>query len=158
MRNHIETIDYRSAAYLCEKYREVEFWNWNPKRLGVFLNSFLLIGDPRKGKKSAQIDESSFLALIKFANTIADLKKIEYKNYKASRYELFTPEELIEQNPRVKAVRWTATKIGIFLSTNLLFGIRKSSSEGCLITKTSFELLINHTLGTINRRKKIFLG
>ena len=113
-------VNYQSPQYLCEKYNQVEFWNWNPQRIGVFLNSFLLIGDPRKGKITAQIDERSFQALIKFANSIVDFHKIKYKDHAACSYELLTPEELINQNPRVKAVRWTPTKIGIFLSTNLL--------------------------------------
>lgn len=151
-------INYRTPTYLCEKYTRVAFWNWNPKYIGVFVNSFLLIGDPRKGKHKAQVDERSFQALIKFSNSIIDLHKIKYKNTVACSYELLTPDELINLHPCVKAVRWTPTKLGIFLSTNLLFGLPKGAGNGCLITKRSFELLMLHTKGTMERRKLLFLG
>lgn len=59
-----------------EEYLRVKYLDWNAAKIGMFLNSKLLIGVDKGQGRSSLIAKPSFLALIEYANTNLDKMKV----------------------------------------------------------------------------------
>lgn len=131
--------DLQTPKYLCEKYeKETTLFNWTPSKIGKFMASSLLIGKTKTSKKPAIIREKSFDQLIMY---VKELNKTAYKNCAG---ELFTPTELYELNPYVWKLEWNPAKIGMFFKCHLLIGVNRGIGKSVLITRNSYELLIDY--------------
>ena len=150
---------FKSPTYLFEKYKQMRRFGWTLPRIGMFLNSYLLFGHPRDNKNPARIHERSFQALIKYSNEVSQRQVVQDKHPDLDGGDFFTPTELIEMFPaHAKAFNWTPTKIGVFHCTKLLNGYKVGAGRSSFISRKSFVLLINHTIGTIERRVEILPG
>ncbi len=141
------------ATVLFDRYKSVRVLGWNLSRIGIFVNSSLLLGFPNERQKPTLICERSFQALIKLANKTVDAQKIDNNISSEDYTDLMTPLELYETYPRVIVLGWSPTKIGLFLSSQLLVGYQKGAGRSCYITRMSFLRLMEHANGTLDRRK-----
>ncbi|MBD3638146.1 MAG: hypothetical protein HUJ25_12410 [Crocinitomicaceae bacterium] len=150
---------YRSPQYLYDAYPQVHEFGWNTSRIGIFMSSHLLHGNKKENGKSSEVEERSFQALIKYRNMVIQSAIVPDKVPYMRTSERHTPTDLIEMYyPRIQALCWTPTKVGVFFRCGLLNGYKEASGRSAMITPESFVRLIDHAVGTIERRAKFAKG
>lgn len=147
-------FQFLSYTEILSKYPQTKDLGWNESSLGLFLSSYLLLGLPTYKRRKGVVDDMSIRALINFTN---DLTKAHIIRSDAGAdycaFDYLTPAEIVEEYPQiVKLLGWNETKLGKFLKARLLIGRITPTGQSNLITRRSFDLLIKHATGTINRR------
>lgn len=147
-------FQFLTTSELFEKYPQVKNLGWNESNVGIFLSSYLLLGLPRYKRRKGVIDERSFRALIGFTNQLSKAHIVRSElTGDFCDFDFLTPGEIVEEYAQiVSLLGWDETKLGKFLRCRLLMGNITSSGRSNLITRRSFQLLVDHAVQTIDRR------
>ncbi len=74
--NKKEALNLMSPMELFQEYPRVELIGWNAAKIGMFLNSRLLVGIQKDSKQASLITEKSFQRLVGYVNDNLDWKKV----------------------------------------------------------------------------------
>ena len=145
--------DLHTASVLLEKYPQVQLMGWTALKIGTFLSSKLLFGVNKTVRQAALIREKSFVTLMNHSKELKNLHSSWVDPNNRSVIDLLTPQELYDEYPRVKYLDWTASRIGLFLNTELLIGVKNGTGRPSLIARPTFVSLIDHANSNLDKMK-----